>query len=183
VPEENMALVLSPLPGKEPAGLDAVEATNSSIITAIDDLLTRSRGKGERLYFFYASHGLTARVSNRDENALVADDFSPRLTNNSLALRSLWSSSRWAAGRFHAGSRGRLVVVDAGTREMEQAMLRQPAEVGRQHDDLRDGDDRARLEFHPFPAPRNPLSSTSVKAPRSFPASRSSRALSPGEVA
>jgi hypothetical protein len=90
VPEENMALILSPLPGKEPTGLDAVDATNSQIIIAIDKLLKRSKGKGERLYFFYAGHGLTARVNQRDENALVANDFSPVTTNNSLALRSLW---------------------------------------------------------------------------------------------
>jgi Caspase domain len=90
VPEKNTALILSPLAGKEPAGLDAVDATNSQIIIAIDELLKRSKGKGERLYFFYAGHGLTARINQRDENALVANDFSPVTTNNSLALRSLW---------------------------------------------------------------------------------------------
>jgi hypothetical protein len=90
VPAENMALVLSPLAGKEPDGVEATGATNSKIITAINDLIQKSEGKGERLYFFYAGHGLTARVNNRDENALVADDFSPVTTNNSLALRSLW---------------------------------------------------------------------------------------------
>ncbi len=91
VPAENMALILSPLEGKEPpGGVEYVEATNSKLITAINDLLVRSAGKGERLFFYYAGHGLTARVSNRDENALVADDFSPVTTNNSLALRTLW---------------------------------------------------------------------------------------------
>jgi uncharacterized caspase-like protein len=90
VPAENTALVLSPLAGKEPDGVESAGATNSKIITAINDLIQKSEGKGERLYFFYAGHGLTARVNNRDENALVADDFSPVTTNNSLALRSLW---------------------------------------------------------------------------------------------
>ena len=90
VPEKNTALILSPLAGKEPAGLDAVDATNSQIIIAIDELLKRSKGKGERLYFFYAGHGLTARINQRDENALVANDFSPVTPTNSLALRSLW---------------------------------------------------------------------------------------------
>ncbi len=90
VSEENTALILSPLEGREPQGIDAVEATNSKIITAINELLQRSEAKGERLYFFYAGHGLTARVSNRDENAIVSGDFSPVTTNNSLALRSLW---------------------------------------------------------------------------------------------
>ncbi len=90
VPAENTALVLSPLAGKEPGGVECSGATNTKIITAISDLLGKSGGKGERLYFFYAGHGLTARVNNRDENALVADDFGPVTTNNSLALRSLW---------------------------------------------------------------------------------------------
>ena len=57
---------------------------------AINDLLSMSGGKGERLYFFYAGHGLTARVDNRDENALVASDFNAVNTDNSIALRSLW---------------------------------------------------------------------------------------------
>jgi uncharacterized caspase-like protein len=90
VPEENMALILSPLAGEEPAGLDAVDGTYTQIITAVDNLLRRAKGKGDRLYFFYAGHGLTARVNQRDENALVANDFSPVVTTNSLALRSLW---------------------------------------------------------------------------------------------
>jgi hypothetical protein len=90
VPAENMALILSPLDGKEPEGVEFVEATRGQTVTAIEDLLKRSGEQGERLYFFYAGHGLTARVSNRDENALVAQDFSETLTDNSLALRSLW---------------------------------------------------------------------------------------------
>src|SRR5918995_5950380 len=83
VPEENVKAVLSPLDGPD-------DATNANIIEAIADLLRRSEGKGERLYFFYAGHGLTARVNQRDENALVASDFSEVLTNNTLALRSIW---------------------------------------------------------------------------------------------
>src|SRR5215218_4646207 len=90
VPEANMALMLSPVAGKEPPGVEYVEGTRGQIVTTIEELLDRSGEKGERLYFFYAGHGLTARVSNRDENALVAQDFSQTLTDNSLALRSLW---------------------------------------------------------------------------------------------
>jgi hypothetical protein len=90
VPAENMALLLSPLEGKQPEGVEFVEASRGQTVTAIEDLLKRSGEKGQRLFFFYAGHGLTARVSNRDENALVAQDFSQTLTDNSLALRSLW---------------------------------------------------------------------------------------------
>ena len=89
VPEKNMALVLSPLADKKP-DVEAVEGTNAAIVNSIADLLKRSKGEGERLYFFYAGHGLTARVNQRDENALVCSDFTDVLTMNSLALRSLW---------------------------------------------------------------------------------------------
>ena len=85
-----MALVLSPLANKKPAGVEAVQGTNAAIVSSIADLLKRSKGEGERLYFFYAGHGLTARVNQRDKNALVCSDFSDLLTMNSLALRSLW---------------------------------------------------------------------------------------------
>jgi hypothetical protein len=88
--EENLALILSPGADKKPKGLEAVEATNAAIVNSIADLLKRSKGEGERLYFFYAGHGLTARVNQRDENALVCSDFTDLLTTNSLALRSLW---------------------------------------------------------------------------------------------
>lgn len=90
VPETNLALILSPTAGNKPAGVEAVEATNAAIVSSIADLLKRSTGEGERLYFFYAGHGLTARVNQRDENALVCSDFTEVLTTNSLALRSLW---------------------------------------------------------------------------------------------
>jgi Caspase domain len=89
VPEQNIALILSPNAGSDP-GVKAPEATRDAIITSIADLLKLSKGEGERLYFFYAGHGLTARVNQRDENALVCADFSDVLTTNSLALRSLW---------------------------------------------------------------------------------------------
>jgi hypothetical protein len=90
VPETNLALILSPTAGNKPAGVEAAEATNAAIVSSIADLLKRSKGEGERLYFFYAGHGLTARVNQRDENALVCSDFTEVLTTNSLALRSLW---------------------------------------------------------------------------------------------
>jgi hypothetical protein len=89
VKEENMALILSPNAGDDP-GVKTPEAARDAIVTSIADLLKRSKGEGERLYFFYAGHGLTARVNQRDENSLVCSDFTDVLTTNSLALRSLW---------------------------------------------------------------------------------------------
>jgi hypothetical protein len=89
VPAEHMVLVLGPRDDERP-DLSFVDATKDKIMITINDLLSMSSGKGERLYFFYAGHGLTARVDNRDENALVASDFNAVNTDNSIALRSLW---------------------------------------------------------------------------------------------
>ena len=89
VPAEHLVLVLGPREGDKP-DLDFVDATKDTIMIAINDLLSMSGGKGERLYFFYGGHGLTARVDNRDESALVAADFNAVNTDNSIALRSLW---------------------------------------------------------------------------------------------
>src|SRR5262245_2983578 len=89
VPAEHLVLVLAPRDDDRP-DLSFVEATKDKIMIAVNDLLSMSGGKGERLYFFYAGHGLTARVDNRDENALVASDFNAVNTDNSIALRSLW---------------------------------------------------------------------------------------------
>jgi hypothetical protein len=89
VPAEHLVLVLGPRDDDRP-DLPFVDATKDKIMIAISDLLSMSGGKGERLYFFYAGHGLTARVDNRDENALVAADFNAVNTDNSIALRSLW---------------------------------------------------------------------------------------------
>jgi hypothetical protein len=89
VPAEHLVLVLGPREDERP-DLTFVDATKDKIMLAVNDLLSLSGGKGERLYFFYAGHGLTARVDNRDENALVAADFNAVNTDNSIALRSLW---------------------------------------------------------------------------------------------
>ena len=89
VPAEHLVLALAPRDDEHP-DLPFVEATKDKIMIAINDLLSMSGGKGERLFFFYAGHGLTARVDNRDENALVASDFNAVNTDNSIALRSLW---------------------------------------------------------------------------------------------
>ena len=54
-------------------GLAPTLATKANIILAINNLMDLSGGKGERLYFFFAGHGLTTRVSNRDERASRRD--------------------------------------------------------------------------------------------------------------
>ncbi len=65
-----------------------VVPTKDNIVTAINDVVTAA-GPADRLYFFFAGHGITARVANRDEGALVTPGFDELHTDHSLALRSL----------------------------------------------------------------------------------------------
>ena len=61
----------APLPGPESATVDpalgANLATKANITQAIYNLMQLSGGAGDRLYFFFSGHGLTSRISNRDE--------------------------------------------------------------------------------------------------------------------
>lgn len=89
VPEENITLLTRPLPRRRrPKG--SLDATKDSITTAIAELVRRSGGEGERLFFYFAGHGLTARIDFSDEPTLVAADFTDVLSDNSISLRSLW---------------------------------------------------------------------------------------------
>jgi hypothetical protein len=93
VPAENLQLVLAPGPSSPPLDPELASlpvGTKANITVAIDNLIQLSGGKGDRLFFFFAGHGLTARVSNRDESALLATDFTTVNTDHSIALRSLW---------------------------------------------------------------------------------------------
>lgn len=92
VPAENIQLAIARAehsPEVDPA-LAPTLATKANIIVAVNNLIDLSGGKGERLYFFFAGHGLTTRVSNRDESAILATDFTSVNTDHSIALRSLW---------------------------------------------------------------------------------------------
>ena len=89
VPESNLVFLASPLRGrKRPAG--SVEANKDNITEGIAKLIRKSGGKGDRLFFYYAGHGLTAREDFSDKQALVASDFTDLLTDNSFDLDSLW---------------------------------------------------------------------------------------------
>jgi hypothetical protein len=68
-------------------------ATKDNIVTAINDVVTASElpdaEPRERLYFYFSGHGITARVANRDESALVTPGFDALHPDHSLAIRSL----------------------------------------------------------------------------------------------
>ncbi len=91
VPESNLWLLLSPRPSDEPAVEKPVPAaTKDAIVTAINEVVVAAaKQPADRLYFYFAGHGITARVANRDESALVTPGFDELHTDHSLAVRSI----------------------------------------------------------------------------------------------
>ena len=89
VPKENIRLLLGRAGGDGAAREGGDAPTKDNIVTAINEVVTESCGRGERLYLFFAGHGITARVANRDEGALVTPGFGPLHPDHSLAIRSL----------------------------------------------------------------------------------------------
>ena len=90
VPASNLRLLLSRRSDDPGPGEDVPDATKDNIVTAINDVVVAAlEHQAERLYFFFAGHGVTARVANRDESALVTPGFDTLHTDHSLALRSI----------------------------------------------------------------------------------------------
>ena len=85
VPPGNVRVLL----GRSPQNPEDRAPTKDNIVTAIQEVVTAGREGGEQLYFFFAGHGITARVANRDEHALVTPGFDDLHTDHSLAIRSL----------------------------------------------------------------------------------------------
>ena len=87
VPEPNLRLLLSP---SGDSASDAPAATKDNIVTAINEVVVAAADQQpERLYFYFAGHGITARVANRDESALVTPGFDTLHPDHSLAVRSI----------------------------------------------------------------------------------------------
>jgi hypothetical protein len=63
--------------------------TKDNIVAAINDVVNSCGDDPELLYFFFAGHGIRARVASRDEDTLLAHGFDPDHTEHSLAVRSL----------------------------------------------------------------------------------------------
>lgn len=89
VPLSNLRLLLGRRRDDPDRAEGDVVPTKDNIVTAINDVVTAIEGVQERLYFFFAGHGITARVANRDEGALVTPGFDELHTDHSLALGSL----------------------------------------------------------------------------------------------
>jgi hypothetical protein len=90
VPKRNLYYLLGPDDERKiPPGLDSVRPTSDKFVETIDQLSLKSGLEGERFYFYYSGHGLSCRQDGRDEQALVPEDFTDRLTTKSFSLRSL----------------------------------------------------------------------------------------------
>jgi Caspase domain len=89
VPKGNIERLATPRTG-EPHPRGWRGATKDDITTAVTDLVERSGAQGERLFFYFAGHGLTVRENYTYEQAIVASDFDDTLKDKTFALSSLW---------------------------------------------------------------------------------------------
>jgi hypothetical protein len=89
VPPDNLRLLLGRRADDPPTEPVTPAPTLDNVVTAIGDVLTKSGASGEKLYFFFAGHGIMARIAYRDEDALLTPGFDELHTYHSLALRSI----------------------------------------------------------------------------------------------
>jgi Caspase domain len=89
VPCENVRLLLGrAADGPEPDKEKPVP-TKDNVIAAINDVMVVSGGVGERLFFFFSGHGITATYASREESALVLPGYDSRHPDQTLAVRSI----------------------------------------------------------------------------------------------
>jgi Caspase domain len=86
VAEENLRFLTARTDGGEPG--DGIP-TKDNVVAAINDVIARSNGAGDALFFFFSGHGLTAWVANREEGAILTPGFDAQHPEHSLAIRSV----------------------------------------------------------------------------------------------
>jgi hypothetical protein len=64
-------------------------ATRDTVFNAIGELMAKSEGSGESLWFFFSGHGVTAEWANREESALVFPGADAMHQSQTLAVRSV----------------------------------------------------------------------------------------------
>src|SRR5687767_15056994 len=82
----NLTLLLAPHGSAPPPGVIWTEATRDNIILAIEQLLQRSAGVGERFFFHFSGHGLAARINFSNQSAIVPTDFTDILHDKALTV-------------------------------------------------------------------------------------------------
>ena len=94
VPKEQLYLLTSPRDSETydlPQGINNRGiASRKNIISAINELVQQSGGRGDRFFFYFSGHGLTSYEEIAPKPAIAFDDFDQLFTDNSLTLSSLW---------------------------------------------------------------------------------------------
>jgi Caspase domain len=89
VPESQLFVALEPDHGTAPAPT-VYGADYQTVTDVIRRLVLRSGANGDRLFFYFAGHGLTSRVNYSDESAIALADFTDQHPEYSLSLRSIF---------------------------------------------------------------------------------------------
>src|SRR5215216_3585503 len=93
VPPQNLFLLTRPFPPPTPSPLHPLvnkrDATYDNLTDAITDLVNKSGGTGERLFFYFSGHGLINNQNLTDEQGLVMADFSDRRPDKAMTLSSI----------------------------------------------------------------------------------------------
>jgi tetratricopeptide (TPR) repeat protein len=96
VPKHNQLLLLGQSP-EEPRLPEAQTDPVTRRLTEefFETLIRRSGGEGERLFFYFSGHGLSARENYNDEDAIVLGDYAaPYTEGSSLGLSSIFQYFR-----------------------------------------------------------------------------------------
>lgn len=65
-------------------------ATTDNFVEAMEQMIARSGGAGDRFYFHFSGHGLSARMGFATHSALAFSDFKPILPSKSVTVLSLF---------------------------------------------------------------------------------------------
>lgn len=87
---QNLRLLLSPCPDAPAPSLKFIEATQTKIEDAINDLLTQSRSCGDRVFLYFSGHGLSVDINLTVEQGILASDFSLKTSTRSMTVKSLF---------------------------------------------------------------------------------------------
>jgi Caspase domain len=89
VPEKNVRLLLGHR--ADDSGRQEAERvpTKDAVMSAINEVMTESGAAGEKLFFFFAGHGIITTYANREESALATSGYDRQHRDETIAVRSI----------------------------------------------------------------------------------------------
>lgn len=87
---QNLTLLLSPSPSAPALSVQFTPATYVSIVSAINDLLNKSHGIGDRVFLYFSGHGLSISDDFTVQQGILASDFGLEISTFSLTVKSLF---------------------------------------------------------------------------------------------